>query len=534
MLAGQQALPLGFALLVGHGDGAAFHIADILDDMHAIAAQVGSGDAAHVVNAHGCLNKFRHIGGRGTAHLIAAGHVGLGGHAGVGGGTVLVDAIGGDQLVKVGAVGDLLVDFVDGVRQGIEDGGLGFVHLLLGHGFGRGGGLGGRFGGSGVGGGFSRFTGALLIGLSGLLLLFPTGLEIGIGGHQLGVHGQENVLDRAEAVGFVPGMVQIAAGAVEGGIHRHLIHIAVVGFIGGDVVFVELLVSRDQRLVQILHFLIGHRGVLHHDVGDLVEHAVALIFLTQAFKGVALILVIVDGLFARGGLFFLTAFLGQVRIEIGLIIRNSVFPVGVGLGFKIGNFLIRQLIDAKFLGLLLHQHLCKPVFQRHGAEQVHIGLLGQVVGAAILGDQTGVQAFDLVPAHFLTIDGGQHVGVVKLGDGRGGSVGRCSGILGQGGSSPQHAQAQKQGNGFPDVGHVCNVPFQNGIIKGGRSTDAPPLRANARRFDIQIIMTHRSSFRKGFEVERQNVTDYSHVFHNSGIGRGRIACASLLRSMKEG
>src|SRR5699024_171611 len=133
-------------------------------------------------------------------------HVGLGGHAAVGGSAVLVDAVGGDQLVEIRALGDLLVDFVDGVRQRIEDGGLGLVHLRLVHGFGRGGGLGGRLGGVG---GLHGFAGALLGRGRGLLLLLPTGLQIGVGGHELLVHGQQNVPDRAEAVGLVPGVVQV-------------------------------------------------------------------------------------------------------------------------------------------------------------------------------------------------------------------------------------------------------------------------------------------------------------------------------------
>ena len=226
----------------------------------------------------------------------------------------------------------------------------------------------------------------------------------------------------------------------------------------------------------------------------------------------------------RGGLFLLAALLGQVGVEVGLVIRQGGFPVGVGVGLKGGNFFVRQLIDAEFPGLLFHQRLGEAVFQRYGAEQVHIGLLGQVIGAAVLGHQTGIQALDIVPAHRFAVDGGQHIGAVELGDSRGGGsgggIGRGGFELGHGGCTPQHAQAQQQGDGFPDFGHSCNVPFQNGIIKGGRSTDTPPLRANARRFDIQAIMTHRRFFRKGFRVERQNVTDYSHVFHNFGFTGG--------------
>ena len=413
----------------------------VLDDVDAKAAQIGSGDAAHFGNAHGSFHKLGHV------HAVRSGAdfvVGVGNHAGVAGVAGGIHAVLGDQLVKIDAVKVLLVDLFDLVGHGGKDGGLGFVDLLEGH---------GRFGGV-------RFFFAFG---SGSLLLFIASLQVGVGVHEGLVDGQQDVAHGAESVGFVPGVIHVVLHAVHGGVVGHHVHLAVVGHVGGNVAFVQLLVSGDQFLIQGVQLLVGNHGVLNHDGLHLVQHGVLFVFGGHGLQIKAAVRIVGCGLGLGSGDFLGGAFGGEIGIVVGQIIVDGGGPVGRDGGFNLGHFLGTQLAQAHLNGLLHHGLFNDGVVQRHGAEEAHVGGVGHVIIAAVLADQRVIAQLHIGPGHVFAVQGG-HDGVGgQLGNGVDGGFGGGDGVGGffsHGGHAQHHAQAQQQGCDFAKIVHVVLRSFQ--------------------------------------------------------------------------
>ena len=114
--------------------------------------------------------------------------------------------------------------------------------------------------------------------------------------------------------------------------------------------------------------------------------------------------------------------------------RNGVVPVALSVFFGSRRFLVGQG-DAQLGDLGLHDDLVDLVLHGHGAEQFHVGAVGQVIVIAVGGDQTVVNRLYIGPGQFRTVDRGQHVGILKLGRGS---------VLRQRCGGEQQAQAEQE------------------------------------------------------------------------------------------